>query len=75
MINIKHTNESLTPLRMSKPGGILARVSLLPQIPNHDLIRGNLPAVGCESASTNEWTIQPKHGEFGEPLHLGSGGK
>lgn len=68
------TNESLTPLRTSKPGGILTRVSLLPPSLNRDLIvvtgRGNLPAVGCESASTNEWAIQLKHGEFGEHLHL-----
>jgi hypothetical protein len=53
---------------MSKPGGILARVSSLPPIPNRGLIvvtrRGNLPAVGCESVSTNEWTIQLKHGEL-----------
>jgi hypothetical protein len=71
------TNESPTPLRTSKPDGILTRVSLLPPIPDRDLIvvtrRGNLPAVGCESASTNEWAIQLKHGEFGEHLHLVSG--
>jgi hypothetical protein len=29
--------------------------------------------VGCESASTNEWAIQLKHGDFGEHLHLVSG--
>jgi hypothetical protein len=71
------TNESFTPLGTANPGGILTRVSLLPPIPNRDLSvvtrRGNLPAVGCESASTDEWTIQLKHGEFGEHLHLVSG--